>query len=92
MQYQWEGQALAEVTSQTMLHARWGAGGVSADPPASSWCQVDLKVGDDSVQQRLYERDRKPHYGRGYDKGPSWEEVVVPLFEEDRKTLNLHGK
>ena len=59
--------------------------------PASSRSKVDLKVGDDSPQQRLYKRHRQAHDCRWNDKCPSWEEVVVSLLEVHREPLNLQG-
>lgn len=59
--------------------------------PASCGGEVNLKVGDDSPQQRLYEGHRQAHDRRGYDKCPGREEVVVSLLEIDRKPLNLQS-
>ncbi len=58
--------------------------------PARSRCQVYLKVGDDSPQQRLHKGHRQPHQRGGYHKRPGREKEVVPLLEEDWQALNLH--
>ena len=59
--------------------------------PASSGCQVNLKVSDDSVDQGFHKGHRQAHQSGGDDKGPGWEEEVVPLFEKHRQPLDLHS-
>ena len=62
---------------------------LSSGSPASSRGQINLKVGDDSVEQGLYEGDREAHESGWQHKGPSRKEVVVPLLEEHWQPLNL---